>query len=358
MSESRIRVGVVYGGTSSEHSISCVSAGSVLRVLDQDRFEVVRIGIDRQGTWRIDDQDLEKLRLGAELPEVLGGAEVELMLDRTRRGFSCGGDYVPIDVAFPILHGPFGEDGTIQGLLEVAGIPYVGSGVLASALCMDKITFKHHLAAHRVDVGQFLGLTGDDWRSQRSGLERRIAELGFPVFVKPSRAGSSQGISKVSGPEELAAAVDEALRHDPRLIVEAAVPRAREVEVGVLATPEPVVSVPGEIVVRAGHDFYDFEAKYLDDSVDLVMDPDLSDQVRRAIAATALSAFRAAMCEGLARVDFFVSDDRVILNEVNTMPGFTSASMFPLVWQASGRSYSEVVTSLIDDAVRRGVGLR
>lgn len=358
MSQSRIRVGVVYGGTSSEHSISCVSAGSVLRVLDQSRFEVVRIGIDRQGTWRLDDQDLDRLRLGAELPEVLGGPEVELVLDRGRKGFHRDGEYLPVDVVFPILHGPFGEDGTVQGLLEVAGIPYVGSGVLASALCMDKVTFKRQLAAAGVDVGEFLGLTGDDWRRDREGIERRIAELGWPVFVKPSRAGSSQGISKVSGPAELAAAVDEALRHDPRLIVEAAVPAAREVEVGVLATPEPQVSVPGEIVVRSGHDFYDFEAKYLDDSVDLVIDPELPDAVRHSIVATARTAFRVAMCEGLARVDFFVGADRVILNEVNTMPGFTSASMFPLVWQASGRSYSDLVTSLIDDALRRGVGLR
>ncbi|HQR78735.1 MAG TPA: D-alanine--D-alanine ligase family protein [Actinomycetota bacterium] len=358
MSESRIRVGVVYGGTSSEHSISCVSAGSVLRVLDPDRFEVVRIGIDRQGTWRLDDQDVEQLRLGAELPEVLGGPPVELVLHHTRKGFHCGGEYLPIDVAFPILHGPFGEDGTVQGLFEVAGIPYVGSGVLASALCMDKITFKRHLAAEGVDVGEFVSLTANEWHRERSRIEREIAQLGWPVFVKPSRAGSSQGISKVSGLLDLAAAVDEALRHDPRVIVEAGVAAAREVEVGVLATPEPQVSVPGEIVVRSGHDFYDFEAKYLDDSVDLVIDPELPDQMRRTIAATARTAFRVAMCEGLARVDFFVSEDRVILNEVNTMPGFTSASMFPLVWQASGRSYSDVVTSLLDDALRRGVGLR
>jgi len=358
VSESRIRVGVLYGGTSSEHSISCVSAGSVLRVLDPDRFEVVRIGIDRQGTWRLDEQDVAHLSLGSELPEVLGGPEVGLMLDHARKGLLVAGEYVPLDVVFPILHGPFGEDGTVQGLLEVAGLPYVGSGVLSAALAMDKISFKQHMAAAGIDVGAFVGFTGDQWRHEADRLEQEIAALGWPVFVKPSRAGSSQGISKVHGPAELQAAVDEALRHDPRLIVEAGVPDAREVEVGVLATPEPEVSVPGEIVVRSHHEFYDFEAKYLDDSADLIIDPQLPDSVARAIPLIAVRAFRASMCEGLARVDFFVADERVILNEINTMPGFTSASMFPLVWQASGRTYSEVVTGLIDEALSRPVGLR
>ncbi len=358
MSELRIRVGVLYGGTSSEHSISCVSAGSVLRVLDPRRFEVVRIGIDRQGTWRLDDQDLHRLRLGAELPEILGGPEVSLMLDRARKGLVAHGEYLPLDVVFPILHGPFGEDGTIQGLLEVAGIPYVGSGVLSSALSMDKISFKQHMAAAGMDVGSYVGFTADQWHHDRPSWQARVAGLGWPVFVKPSRAGSSQGISKVHDAAALPAAVEEALRHDPRLIVEAAVEAAREIEVGVLATPEVQVSVPGEIVVRRGHEFYDFEAKYLDDSVDLVIDPDLPQTVAAAVEATARRALQQAMCEGLARVDFFVSGERVILNEINTMPGFTSASMFPLMWQASGRTYSELVTSLIDDAVRRGVGLR
>ncbi len=358
MVESRIRVGVVYGGTSSEHSISCVSAGSVLRVLDPERFEVVRIGIDRLGTWRLDDQEVSRLRLGAELPEVLGGPEASLMLDHTRKGLMVDGEYLPLDVIFPILHGPFGEDGTVQGLFEVAGLPYVGSGVLASALSMDKVSFKQHLAAAGIDVGSFLGFTRAQWHHDPLQWQALIADLGWPVFVKPSRAGSSQGISKVHGIDDLVAAVEEALRHDPRLIVEAAVPQAREIEVGVLATPDVQVSVPGEIIVRSGHEFYDFEAKYLDDSVDLVIDPQLPEPVGEAIARIAAEAFRASMCEGLARVDFFVTGDRVILNEINTMPGFTSASMFPLVWEASGRTYSEVVTSLIDDALRRGVGLR
>jgi D-alanine-D-alanine ligase len=358
VSESRIRVGVLYGGTSSEHSISCVSAGSVLRALDPERFEVVRIGIDRQGTWRLDDQDVERLRLGAELPEVLGGPEVSLILDRFRRGFDVEGEYVPVDVVFPILHGPFGEDGTVQGLLEVAAIPYVGSGVLASALSMDKLSFKAHLQAAGVDVGSFVGFTGHEWQTEPARIRSAVEALGFPVFVKPSRAGSSQGISKVHDLTALDAAVEEALRHDPRLIVEAGVEGAREIEVGVLAVPELDVSVPGEIVVRSGHEFYDFEAKYLDDTVDLIIDPELPDGVRGAVRSIATRAFVVAMCEGLARVDFFVAGDRVILNEVNTMPGFTSASMFPVVWQASGRAYSDVVTSLINDALRRGIGLR
>ena len=358
VSESRIRVAVVYGGTSSEHSISCVSAGSVLRALDPTRFEVVRIGIDRQGAWHLDDQDVNRLRLGAELPEVLGGPEVSLHLGVRHPGFHVGDRLLPVDVVFPILHGPFGEDGTVQGLFEVAGLPYVGSGVLASALSMDKVAFKAHMAAAGIDVGRFTGLTAREWHRDPGRVRARVAELGFPVFVKPSRAGSSQGISKVHDLADLDLAIDEAARHDPRLIVEAAVTNAREIEVGVLATPDIAVSVPGEIIVRERHEFYDFEAKYLDDSVDLVIDPDLPEGVLEMIHSVARSAFRVAMCEGLARVDFFVSGERVILNEINTMPGFTSASMFPLVWEASGRTYSEVVTSLIDTAVHEGVGLR
>lgn len=358
VSESRIRVAVIYGGTSSEHSISCVSAGSVLRALDPQRFEVLRIGIDRQGTWRLDDQDLGRLRLGAELPEVLGGPEVSLVLDPVRKGFRTDGELLPVDVAFPILHGPFGEDGTVQGLLEVAGIPYVGSGVLASALAMDKISFKQHMRAGGVDVGGFVAFTGSQWHRHPGSLTDEVVALGWPVFVKPSRAGSSQGITKVNTPDGLPPAIEEALRHDPRVIVEAAVEDAREIEVGVLATPDLAVSVPGEIVVRSGHEFYDFEAKYLDDSVDLVIAPELPAGVTDALTEIAGRVFAAAMCEGLARVDFFVSGDRIILNEINTMPGFTSASMFPLVWQATGRAYSEVVTSLLEDALHRGVGLR
>jgi D-alanine-D-alanine ligase len=319
---------------------------------------VVRIGIDRQGTWRLDDSDVQRLSLGAALPEVLGGAQVSLHLDRRHKGFWAGDRFQPVDVVFPILHGPFGEDGTVQGLFEMAGLPYVGSGVLSSALAMDKVSFKQLMAAAGVDVGRYVGFTDDQWRHDPEPLRSRIAELAWPVFVKPSRAGSSQGISKVHGPEELDAAIDEARRHDPRLIVEEAVADAREVEVGVLATPDLAVSVPGEIVVRAGHEFYDFEAKYIDDSVDLIIDPHLPDSVRTTIAQTARTAFTAAMCVGLARVDFFVAGQRVILNEINTMPGFTSASMFPRVWEATGRTYSEVVTSLIEDALQRGVGLR
>jgi D-alanine-D-alanine ligase len=326
--------------------------------LDPHRFEVVRIGIDRQGTWRLDEQDIDRLRLGSELPEVLGGPEVSLNLGQRHRGFRTGQDLLPVDVVFPILHGPFGEDGTVQGLFEVAGLPYVGSGVLASALAMDKVSFKAHMAASGIDVGRYVGLTAREWHRDPGRVRARIVELGFPVFVKPSRAGSSQGISKVHDLAGLDAAIEEAARHDPRMIVESAVVDAREVEVGVLETPDIAVSVPGEIVVRDRHEFYDFEAKYLDDSVDLVIDPELPEDVRDTVSDMARRAFRAAMCEGLARVDFFVSGQRVILNEINTMPGFTSASMFPLVWEASGRTYSEVVSSLIDAALNDGVGLR
>ena len=358
MSESRIRVGVVYGGTSSEHSISCVSAGSVLRVLDPQRYEVLRVGIDRQGTWRLDDQDVDRLTLGHELPEVLRGPEVSLHLDSHRKGFILDGRLLPVDVVFPILHGPFGEDGTVQGLLEVAGIPYVGSGVLASALGMDKISFKSHMANAGIDVGRFVGFTADDWAGDPAAVRRAIDDLGYPVFVKPSRAGSSQGISKVHSAQHLSSAVEEALRHDPRLIVEAGLEGAREVEIGVLATPRPQTSVPGEVVVRSGHEFYDFEAKYLDDAAELVVPADLPADVEEEVRRLAVAAFEALDCEGLARVDFFVRPDGALVNEVNTMPGFTPISLFPRMCAARGIDYATVLDLLIADALRRGTGLR
>lgn len=360
MSDSRIRVAVVYGGTSSEHSISCVSAGSILRALDPARFEVVRIGVDRQGTWRLDDQSVDLLRLGTELPEVLEGSVVAFSVDRAGRGFLADGRLIPVDVAFPVLHGPFGEDGTVQGLFEVMGLPYVGSGVLASALGMDKGRFKVHMRARGIDVGDFVTFHRDEWDADPTRVRALADTLGWPVFVKPARAGSSQGISKVSCGKGLDAAVDAALRHDPRIIVEAGLSGVREIEIGVLGgRGGPRVSVCGEIRVRTGHDFYDFEAKYLDGSVDLIVDADLPPGVRENVAATACEAFLASGCEGLARVDFFVGEHgRVVLNEVNTMPGFTSASMFPQLWAATGVGYTDLVTDLVLDALRRGVGLR
>ena len=266
-----------------------------------------------------------------------------------------------IDVVFPILHGPWGEDGTLQGVLETAGVPYVGSGVLASAVGMDKTYTKTVLSAAGLEVGRWVSLHGRQWAADREAFAERIADLGFPVFVKPCRAGSSVGVSKVSRPEDLASAIETALREDPRLIVEAGVNNARELECGVLVDPDgvPRISSFGEIKVRAGHDFYDFEAKYLDDSVELIVPAQLEPDVEARLRSDAVAGFTALGCEGLSRVDFFLTQDGIpIINEVNTMPGFTAISMYPRMWGDAGVAYPDLITALIEDALRRGTGLR
>jgi D-alanine-D-alanine ligase len=266
-----------------------------------------------------------------------------------------------IDVVFPVLHGPFGEDGTVQGLLELVGVPYVGSGVLASAAAMDKAHFKLVMRASGIPVVDYEFIAPHDWMRDREASLARTERLGLPVFVKPSRAGSSVGITKVHVRDALTAAVDEARSHDPRVLVEVGVEGVREIEVAVMtdASGQAIASVCGEVVVREGHEFYDFAAKYLDDAADLYAPADLDEPVAERIRAMACEAFTALGCEGLARVDFFVDrQNNITINEVNTMPGFTSISMFPRMWQASGVAYPELVHHLIQDALRRGTGLR
>ncbi len=364
----RIRVAVVYGGRSSEHAISCVSAGSVLRAIDRTRYDVVPVGITAEGRWVVQHDDAERLRItDGVLPAVeVDGAHVVLSGDPTHRGLDVRegaagvAALTDVDVVFPVLHGPFGEDGTIQGLLELAGIPYVGSGVFASAAAMDKGHMKAVLAAGGLEVGPYGLVTEAQWRDDRAGVLDRLAGLGLPVFVKPARAGSSVGITRVVDAGGLEAAIEAARVHDPRVIVEAGFSDVREVECGVLDGPDgPRASLCAEIVVREGHDFYDFEAKYLDDAVDLIVPADLPGPVEDEVRAQAVAAFEALTCEGLARVDFFITaDGRPIVNEVNTMPGFTSISMFPRMWQATGMSYPQLIDHLITDALRRGTGLR
>jgi D-alanine-D-alanine ligase len=364
----RIRVAVVFGGRSSEHAISCISAGSVLSAIDRNVYEVVPIGITPEGRWVVERDEPDRLRIAdGILPAVdSSGQHVVLSGDPTHRGLDVRpadeavGLLHDIDVVFPVLHGPWGEDGTIQGLLELAGIPYVGSGVFASAAAMDKGHMKAVLMAAGLRVGPYELVTASQWRDDRDGVLARIAGLDLPVFVKPARAGSSVGITRVADPAELPAAIEAARAHDPRVIVEAGFLGVREVECGVLDEADgPITSVPAEIVVRAGHDFYDFEAKYLDDAVDLIVPADLPEEVVASVRAQAVAAFEALTCEGLARVDFFITPEgEAIVNEVNTMPGFTSISMFPRMWQATGMSYPELINHLITDALRRGTGLR
>ncbi|TVT32790.1 D-alanine--D-alanine ligase [Amycolatopsis rhizosphaerae] len=363
MSARKTRVAVVFGGRSTEHTISCVSAGSVLANLDPDRFEIVPIGITREGGWVLGTSDPASLEIrGRELPSVEDGKALVLAGDPTRRelvGIDEGTEALGgVDVVFPVLHGAFGEDGTIQGLLEMAGIPYVGAGVLASAAAMDKEYAKKLLAAEGLPVGRYAALR----RGQATLSETDREHLGLPVFVKPARAGSSIGISKVTGWDQLDEAIALARRTDPKVLVEAGV-SGREVECGVLEFPDGRVeaSLPAEIRVlsEAPGAWYDFETKYLGEDAELDIPAKLDDAVTERLRGLAVRAFQALDCQGLARVDFFVGDDgELTINEVNTMPGFTSTSAYPKMWAVTGVDYRTLLTTLIETALARGTGLR
>jgi D-alanine-D-alanine ligase len=364
----RTRVAVVYGGRSNEHAISCVSAGSILRNLDPERFDVVAVGITPEGAWVLTDADPATLAITAgRLPRVTGssGTELALTADPRRHGelVSLSGDageiLASVDVVFPILHGPYGEDGTIQGLLEMAGVPYVGAGVLASAAGMDKEFTKKLLSAEGLPIGDHVVL-----RPRLATLEpEQRHRLGLPVFVKPARGGSSIGVGRVTAWEQLPAAIAEARRHDPKVIVEAAV-HGRELECGVLELPDGSVeaSTVGEIRVegvRGREDgFYDFATKYLDDVAELDVPAKIDDDVSAQVRQLAIRAFHAIDCQGLARVDFFLTENGPLINEINTMPGFTTISMYPRMWAASGVDYPTLLAAMVDTALARGVGLR
>ena len=358
MAAGRIRVAVIFGGRSGEHAVSCISAGSVLRHLDADLFDVKAIGITPAGAWVVVDPALVLQREGRQLPAVPGGSAVVLPADPTAHSLVPLGPGSPldVDVVFPLLHGPFGEDGTIQGLLELANLPYVGPGVLASAAGMDKEFTKKLLAADGLPQGDHVVLRRG--RDTLTAAERD--RLGLPVFVKPARAGSSLGVSRVQRWADLSAAVGLARRSDPKVLVEAAM-IGREIECGVLEFPDGEVkaSPTAEIRVGAGYDFYDFDAKYLDDVATFDIPAALPAATTAEIRDLAVRAFHALGAQGLARVDFFVPDDgAVVVNEVNTMPGFTPISMFPRMWESAGLSYPDLLTVLIRTALARGTGLR
>ena len=357
----KTRVAVVFGGRSTEHAISAVSAGSILSALDPDEYEVVPVGITREGRWVLTDGDATSLAIeGRSLPEITAGSGTAVVLapDPTWREVDAGAGVAvlgDVDVVFPVLHGAYGEDGTIQGLLEMAGLPYVGAGVFASAAGMDKEFTKKLAAAEGIPVGAYVVL--------RAGQSLTAADrdrLGLPVFVKPSRAGSSFGITRVTDWADLDAAIATAREIDPKVLVEAAIV-GREVECGVLEGEyggPAEASLPAEIRVVTGHDFYDFEAKYLDDACEFDLPAKLPAEVIETIRGYACRTFAALDCAGLARVDFFVTPDLdVYLNEINTMPGFTPISMFPRMWAASGLEYPKLVSRLIRTALRRGTGL-
>ncbi|EIV95920.1 D-alanine--D-alanine ligase family protein [Frankia sp. QA3] len=365
----RIRLALLFGGRSTEHAISCVSAGGVLRALDPDVYDVVLVGIDPSGRWVVLPGADALASAGGELPSVTAswGTSVVLAPDPTASHLlprdateaihgplgDIDGD---IDVVFPLLHGPFGEDGTVQGLLEMAGVPYVGSGVFASAAAMDKQHMKSMLRAAGLPVGPYAVL-----RAGQTLSEADQERLGLPVFVKPARGGSSIGISRVDAWADLDTAVKTARANDPKVLVESAI-TGREIECGVLGRldgPGAQASVPAEITVTSSAGFYDFEAKYVSDQTRFDIPARLSPAALARVQQVAVAAFEALDCAGLARVDVFVTpEDQVVVNEVNTMPGFTPMSMFPRMWEASGITYPQLVDRLVRLALRDGAGLR
>jgi D-alanine-D-alanine ligase len=365
------RVAVVFGGRSSEHAISCVTAGSVLQAIDRDAYDVVPVGIATDGRWVLESGDPDRLQIKGpdQLPAVDGDrATIALARD------SDGTDLVvtepsqppqtlgEVDVVFPLLHGPWGEDGTIQGMFEMAGVRYVGAGVLASAVSMDKAYMKVVLRDAGLPVLPGITITARQWSGDPQSCRDRADALGYPLFVKPARGGSSIGISKAHDASELEACLEEAHHHDPKALLEVSAEGAREVECGVLQSPAgtPETSLPAEIRVTGDHEFYDFAAKYLpEEATELDVPAELPDDITRRLRELAARTFEAVGCEGLARVDFFVMPDQsLVVNEINTMPGFTPLSMFPRMWAATGVDYPELVDRLIQLALARDTGLR
>ena len=363
----KLRVGVIYGGRSGEHEVSLASAAAVFKNLDPDRYDAVAIRIEKDGKWALPEAPPTLVSAA----DVIHAGSADARLDLTREAHMTaypGGDTLmtidrgrqnavaglSLDVVFPVLHGPYGEDGTVQGLLELANVPYVGAGVLASAVGMDKAVMKLVFAAKGLPICDYEVVMKRDWqRDERGILQRVVNQLGFPVFVKPANLGSSVGISKAKHVAELRTAISLAAQFDRKVVVEAAVPQAREIEVAVLGNDEPEASVPGEII--PSREFYDYEAKYLDgasrDIIPAVLAGTLADEIR----ALAIAAFKAVDCAGMARVDFLLAGDSgtLYLNEVNTIPGFTTISMYAKMWAASGLTYPALIDRLIALAIER-----
>jgi D-alanine-D-alanine ligase len=370
---SKPRVLVLFGGRSSEHAVSCVTAAGVLEAIDRSRYDVIPVGIAKSGQWSLVSADPAAWSLRSDvLPEVTataqavvmgtadGGAGQELLVAAPGSvPESLGG----VDVVLPLLHGPFGEDGTLQGLLEMADMRYVGAGVLASAVGMDKHFMKVVFAAAGLEVGPYTVISDRQWRREPEDSCERAEALGFPLFVKPARAGSSMGISRVEDPDGLRAAIEKARAFDPKVVIEAGI-EGREIEVAVLqgrGLDGPRTSLPGEIAMQPGdHAWYDFEAKYVDGAAaELSCPADLPDDVLDRVRVLAGEAFDAIGGEGLSRVDFFYTPDgRLVINEINTMPGFTPISMYPQMWAKSGLGYTELIDELIGLALERSTGLR
>ena len=344
---SKSRVAIICGGKSSEHEISCVSANGILNAIDRNKFEPVLIGITKSGKWLLLPDDSNFSIVNGALPTVPeSGIEVSI----TSLGLVAGGKQLAIDVAFPVLHGPYGEDGTIQGLFEMIGIKYVGSGVLASAVSMDKSYAKPIFASAGLSVAAGIVVTSKNFELPSS--------LTFPLFVKPARSGSSRGTTKVKQKSDLASAVEHALSFDTKVIIEQAV-AGKEIECAVLqADGKITASEVGQISISSKFEFYDFQAKYLDNSMELIVPAELPAGVQSKIQQAAITAFNAAGCEGLARVDFFYSTQgEIIINEINTMPGFTPTSVYPKLIEKNGINYQELITKLITTAQTRSASI-
>lgn len=372
MSE-KIRVALLFGGRSGEHPVSVVTAAGIMGAIDREKYDVIPIGITKAGQWVVGEGDLAAAALtGSVLPEVTRGSGAEVVLSSGHAGDASLQVLEPgtvpvalghVDVVFPVLHGPYGEDGTVQGLLELADVPYVGAGVLASAVGMDKEFMKLVFAGRGLPVGPYVVVRPREWEQHRADVLAAAGELRLPLFVKPARAGSSLGVTRVDSGDDLVAAVEEARRHDPKVLIEQGL-EGREIECAVLGGrggAAPRASVPGEIVVDHDQaDFYDFEAKYVSATGARTDAPaDLPAEVAERVRAVAVAAFEAIGAEGLSRVDVFVSSaGEVTLNEINTMPGFTPISMYPAMWEAAGISYTELIDELIQLALERPRGLR
>lgn len=358
--KSKIRVGLIFGGRSGEHEVSLASARSVMAVLDPEKYDVVQIGITHDGRWLTQGNPLAQLTAARAALLADGAAAVPAPAEppptagRELVPGATGAAFPPLDVIFPVLHGPYGEDGTVQGLLELAGVAYVGCGVLASSVGMDKIVSKQLFQAHGIPVVPYCAVKRRDWETQPDAVLADIeAQLAYPLFVKPANLGSSIGISKAADREALRRSLAEAARYDRKLLIEAAVANPREIECSVLGNDDPLASVPGEIV--PSKEFYDYEAKYLDGRSELLIPAPLPPETAAQVRALAVQAFLALDAAGLARVDFLLERDtgKLYLNEVNTLPGFTSISMYPKLWEAGGLSYAELVDRLIELALER-----
>ncbi|MDP9329816.1 MAG: D-alanine--D-alanine ligase [Actinomycetota bacterium] len=354
--ERRRRVAVLFGGRSAEHEISCISARSVIDALDPERNEVISIGITKAGRWHLLPGPPPLPAEAGRMPEVTDGTGhlVELATEGASSELvAADGTRSPIDVVFPVLHGPMGEDGAVQGMFELAGVPYVGAGVLGSAIGMDKAVQKVLFASVGLPVVEWIAVHEPEWEEDREGVEARAEGLGYPLFVKPATLGSSVGISKVHDAGELDASMTEAFRYARKAVIEHGIDDVREIECAVLGNDDPVASIAGE-VVPTGHEFYDYEAKYLDEKgAELEIPARLDAAMLERIQRAAVVAFQAIECWGMARVDFFLRGEDLWVNEINTIPGFTSISMYPKLWEASGLSYSELIERLLAFAIKR-----